>query len=73
VTDDPIPGDLVCFDWDGGDYDHIGLYESGDVAQFTTVEGNTSVGNDSNGGQVMRRQRDIAQAYQITFVRVAEP
>jgi len=73
VTDDPIPGDLVCFDWDGGDYDHIGLYESGDVVQFTTVEGNTSVGNDSNGGQVMRRQRDIAQAYQITFVRVAEP
>jgi len=73
ITDDPIPGDLVCFDWDGGDYDHIGIYESGDVAQFTTVEGNTAVGNDSNGGQVMRRTRDIAQAYQIAFVRVAEP
>jgi hypothetical protein len=73
VTDDPQPGDLVCFDWDGGEADHVGFYESGDVAQFTTVEGNTAVGNDSNGGQVMRRQRDIAQAYEITFVRVAEP
>jgi hypothetical protein len=27
-----------------------------------TVEGNTGIGNDSNGGEVMRRQRSRLQA-----------
>lgn len=29
--------------------------------EFWTIEGNTSVGNDSNGGQVMVRKRSISQ------------
>lgn len=67
VTRDPKPGDLVCFDWDGGVADHIGLFESGTRAAFKTIEGNTAVGNDSNGGEVMRRSRSGNQVE--AFVR----
>ena len=58
------PGDLVCFDWDrGGLADHIGLFHSWISVgrSFRTVEGNTAIGNDSNGGQVMRRERTLDQ------------
>jgi cell wall-associated NlpC family hydrolase len=58
----PQPGDLVVFDWDGGEPDHVGILEhalgSGRIA---TVEGNTGVGNDSDGGEVMRRRRALRQ------------
>ena len=28
TTDDPIPGDVVCFDWElNGEHDHVGLFE----------------------------------------------
>ena len=59
---EPRPGDIAIFNWDGGVPDHIGIVEEylGD-GQFHAVEGNTSVGNDSNGGQVMRRLRTVAQ------------
>ena len=74
TTREPVPGDMVCFDWRyDGTYDHVGFFEkwlSGRL-QFQTVEGNTGVGNDSNGGEVMRRQRSIGQAA-ITFVHVNE-
>lgn len=69
VVAQPQPGDLVCYDWDGGVADHIGLFEqwkTGD--EFDAVEGNTAVGNDSNGGQVMRRRR--RRALVECFVRV---
>jgi hypothetical protein len=74
ITNSPKPGDLVCFDWDrNGEFDHIGIYEkdlSGTL--FQTIEGNTSTSDNSNGGQVMRRQRDTA-AYNVVFVKVKEP
>ena len=59
----PVPGDLALFDWQhDGVSDHIGFIESVQSAfAFTTLEGNTSVGNDSNGGQVMRRSRTRGQ------------
>jgi hypothetical protein len=74
VTGSPIPGDLVCYDWErNGDYDHVGLFEDWTGGHtFTAVEGNTSVSNNSNGGEVMRRQRD-AEAQGTVFIRVAEP
>lgn len=63
VTGTYQPGDLAIFDWQGdGKADHVGIVEKalgGGVYQ--TIEGNTSVGNDSNGGQVMRRQRKRSQ------------
>lgn len=73
VTDSPIPGDLVCFDWGyDGTYDHVGLFEAWTSGNsFNSVEGNTSVGNDSDGGAVMRRQRSTS-AQATVFVRVAE-
>jgi hypothetical protein len=71
VTSSPQPGDLVCFDWDwNGEYDHIGLFEKWvDGSNFSAIEGNTSVSDNSNGGEVMRRTRN--QNGQATvFVRV---
>lgn len=52
-------GDVAIFDWGGdGIPDHIGFIESIDKnGVYHTVEGNTAVGNDSNGGAVMRRTR----------------
>lgn len=53
-------GDLILFDWDNsGDADHIGFIVcKNDDGSYDTVEGNTNLGNDSNGNQVMRRRRD---------------
>jgi len=73
TTSSPIPGDLVCYDWEGdGTYDHVGIFESGTASSWNAIEGNTSTSNQSNGGEVMRRSRSTAQAA-VTFVRVAEP
>jgi hypothetical protein len=62
VTHDPKPGDLVCYDWQrDGTADHVGLFEKWLVRgrTFTAIEGNTAIGNDSNGGEVMRRDRSV--------------
>jgi len=74
VTDDPIAGDLVCYDWGfDGEYDHVGLFDSWQTGgKFWAVEGNTSTESDSNGGSVMRRTRDRA-AQATVFVHVKEP
>jgi hypothetical protein len=59
---EPLPGDIAIFNWDGGAPDHIGIVEQSlGNGDFMTIEGNTSVGNDSNGGEVMRRQRHVVQ------------
>jgi hypothetical protein len=62
VTYEPKYGDLVAFDWDGDKVaDHIGFFDHwlyGAKQTFQTVEGNTAVGNDSNGGEVMQRERN---------------
>ena len=51
-------GDIVIFDWQNdGVQDHIGFVESLKDGVYTTIEGNTAIGNDSNGGCVMRRTR----------------
>ena len=38
------PGDVVYFDWDGGESDHVGIVESNDGRQLHTIEGNTDNG-----------------------------
>ena len=55
----PQPGDVVFFSWYGdGVADHVGIVESlGSGENIITIEGNTAIGDDSNGGQVMRRTR----------------
>lgn len=56
------PGDIVIYDFErDGTTDHCGIVESANGATITAIEGNTSVGNDSDGGEVMRRTRNIYQ------------
>lgn len=57
------PGDIVLFDWNqNNSSDHIGIIESKNSdGSYVCIEGNTSVGNNSNGGQVMRRTRYQSQ------------
>lgn len=59
VVIQPMEGDIVFFDWNGdGRYDHTGIFEKWiDENHFSAIEGNTAIGNDSNGGKVMRRVR----------------
>ncbi len=56
-------GDLVFFDWNGdGRFDHVGLFngwKNKNLGIFYTIEGNTSLNNQSNGGEVMSRNRDL--------------
>lgn len=63
----PAPGDLALYDWQRDRVaDHVGIIEEvGGLSVFTAIEGNTAVGNDSNGGQVMRRLRDRADTRAI--------
>jgi hypothetical protein bbifN4_04330 len=60
--DDALPGDVLCFDWDGdGVADHTGFLAAAYPDYVATIEGNTSSGNggsQSNGGGVYRRTRD---------------
>lgn len=59
VTDAPKSGDLVFFNFDSDvAYDHVGIYltNSGGNTMYT-IEGNTSLANQTNGGEVMRRER----------------
>lgn len=54
-------GDIVLYDWDGnGLPNHVGLFErwvDRRRGEFFAIEGNTGVGNDSDGGRVERRLR----------------
>lgn len=69
IVKSPQPGDIVFFDWNAdGRTDHVGIFvkDNFDGKTFTSVEGNTAIGNDSNGGEVMERRRSYNVA---TFVR----
>ncbi len=62
IEDEPRPGDLAIFDWDGGAPDHVGIViKLGAGGMFESVEGNTAAGRDVDGGEVMRRRRTLAQ------------
>lgn len=58
VTEGYKPGDIVFFDFDGNHIaNHVGIVESYDGAYLTSIDGNTGVGSEANGGAVMRRTR----------------
>lgn len=62
VTSGYQPGDVVIYDWCGDKKpDHCGIIESVDGSSIISIEGNTAVGNDSDGGEVMRRNRNTSQ------------
>lgn len=56
----PQVGDIAFYCWRGdGIADHVGIVERIESnGSVVSIEGNTAVGNDSNGGQVMRRHRE---------------
>ena len=64
VTATPQAGDIVFFDFNkDGRWDHVGLFVRGiDKDTFETIEGNTGLKNDSNGGEVMTRVRKYSTA-----------
>lgn len=59
ITTKPLPGDIVFFDFNGDKrYDHTGIFLAHlEPFQFHSIEGNTSLTNQSNGGEVMLRVR----------------
>lgn len=60
VTSGYRPGDILIYDFPGGSAtDHTGICESVSGNTVTAIEGNTGVGNDANGGMVMRRTRKL--------------
>jgi CHAP domain-containing protein len=73
----PYRGDLACYRFDSDDWpDHIGIVHrvlalpgSGKPFLIRVLEGNTSLTNNSNGGQVMLRTR---WAYRCRFVRIPD-
>lgn len=62
VTYKPVAGDIVFYDWEGDKrFDHTGIFlqeRASTPDTFIAIEGNTALGNDSNGGQVMLRIRN---------------
>ena len=61
VTSGFKPGDIVMFDFSGKKKitEHCGIVVEVNSDNIVTIEGNTAVGNDANGGAVMRRQRRL--------------
>jgi hypothetical protein len=56
TLDQAKPGDIVFFDWQGdGKWDHVALFKERTKEGFVTIDGNTSVLDASNGGEVMIR------------------
>ena len=62
VTGGYQPGDVVIMDFPGNKVktDHCGLVLTALTDGVRTIEGNTGVGNDSNGGEVMERTRPLS-------------
>lgn len=64
VTLNPQRGDIATFDWEqNGESDHTGLFDEWITRgqTFRTLEGNTSPTSDSDGGEVMRRERSTSE------------
>jgi hypothetical protein len=72
LTSAPNSGDVVAYDWNGdGVGDHCGLFvkwTNKHDGAFVALEGNTAVGNDSNGGEVMHRDRNMSQVQAMIHV-----
>ena len=74
IIENPQEGDIVFFDWNlDGRYDHVGIFVKHiDKNTFETIEGNTSLTNQSNGGQVMRRTRKYWKGVVFVSPKVLE-
>jgi len=78
VTSGYQPGDLMLYNF--GDYprtiaEHVGICEAYSGGVVTSIEGNTSTGSDSDGGEVMERKRSgsvILGAYRPEYINEEE-
>ena len=69
VTQNYQIGDIIIFQWASGQR-HCGILYQVLGNKLQTIEGNTAVGNDSNGGEVMLRNRTnefVLGAYRPKF------
>lgn len=59
IVKDPKPGDIVFFKFSTNQRrtNHVGIVESVDGKSICTIEGNTSLTSNDNGGKVMLRKR----------------
>ena len=78
VTGGYQPGDIVIMDFPGNKIktDHCGIVVTLLTDGVRTIEGNTGVGNDSNGGEVMERTRPLSViigAYRPHYDTAQEP
>jgi len=64
VRDTPVKGCIVIFDFPSTNYktDHTGIFVRKTDMKITTIDGNTSNGNDANGGWVQQRTRSLSYA-----------
>jgi len=62
VTADYRPGDIVLFNWSGeaDNPQHMGIVKSFSGRTVRSIEGNTSLASNDNGGSVMLRDRDLS-------------
>lgn len=70
IVDRPQPGDIVFYKFKTNKRrtNHVGIIISvEDTQHFTTIEGNTSLKSDDNGGAVMERRRTRANV--VAFAR----
>lgn len=68
-TTTPQPGDIVMFDFHGKheSREHVGIVTGASGNTVYTIEGNTSITSNDNGGAVMRRTRYKSQI--TSFIR----
>lgn len=64
ISKAPVEGCIVIFDFPSTQYstDHTGIFVRKTDMKITTIDGNTSGGNDSNGGWVQQRTRSLSYA-----------
>lgn len=68
TTNKPFPGCLVCYDFDGGVADHIGIFLGWlPDGRFLALEGNTSDSDWTNGDTVAikKRHRDQVEEFVV--------
>ena len=72
--EDVRPGDIVLFDWGhDGDCDHTGIFvKDAGNGTFASIEGNTSFNNQSNGGEVMSRNRSYGSVKAFVHPKVLD-
>jgi len=70
ISKTPISGCVVIFDLPNTDSetDHTGLFVQAFGDKITTIDGNTSCGNDANGGWVQQRQRSIKKTKPVYII-----